>query len=103
MTDQYRVDLAHLESVTARIGGLTGFVEQSLREVDERVVNVQAGWSGTAADAHAAAHAEWSAAAVKVNDGLTKMKQAAATARQSYEMGTSANLSALGRNVQGAQ
>ncbi|MGY1939689.1 WXG100 family type VII secretion target [Nocardia gipuzkoensis] len=103
MTDQYRVDLAHLETVTARIAGLASFVSESLREVDERIAVVQGTWSGEAADAHATAHAEWTAAAAKINEGLAKMQRAAAAARQSYEDGTAANLAMLGRGGTTAQ
>ncbi|WP_069166896.1 WXG100 family type VII secretion target [Nocardia altamirensis] len=97
MVDQYRVDLAQLEAVTAKVGGLTAFVAETLREIDERVATVQQTWTGQAADAHATAHAEWVTAAAKVNEGLDKMKRAAAAARQSYESGTAANLAMLGR------
>ncbi|AVL26373.1 hypothetical protein NBRGN_067_00310 [Nocardia brasiliensis NBRC 14402] len=55
MTDQYRVDLAHLDAVTAKLGGLNTFVAESLREVTERIATVQQNWSGEAADAQAAA------------------------------------------------
>ncbi|MEU5759573.1 WXG100 family type VII secretion target [Nocardia sp. NPDC047648] len=100
MTD-YRVDLAHLEAVTARMEGLNGFVEDSLREIDERVAAVQGNWSGEAADAHATAHAEWTAAAAKIRDGLAKMKAAAASARKEYEDAVAANLAILGRGGSG--
>lgn len=103
MTDQYRVDLAQLEAVTAKVASLTGFVTESLRETEERIATVQASWNGAAADAHAAAHAEWTTAAAKIADGLAKMQAAAAAARRSYEEGSAANLAMLGRGGGSAQ
>ncbi|GAA5088338.1 WXG100 family type VII secretion target [Nocardia iowensis] len=97
MTEQYRVDLAQLEAVTAKVASLAGFVNESLREVDERMAAVQATWTGAAADAHATAHTEWTTAAAKIADGLAKMQAAATAARRSYEQGSAANIAMLGR------
>ncbi|ASF10385.1 hypothetical protein NBRGN_043_00840 [Nocardia brasiliensis NBRC 14402] len=97
MTEQYRADLAHIEAVTAKLAGLDEFVTESLREVEERIAAVQRNWSGKSADAHATAHAEWTAAAAEIAAGLAKMHRAAAAARTSYADGTVTILSALGR------
>lgn len=98
MPDQYRVDLAHLDAVTSKMEGLNEFVSESLREITERIATVQQGWAGEAADAQATAQAEWDAAAVKVYEGLDRMKRAAAAAHASYSDASAANLSVLGRN-----
>ncbi|MFI9402715.1 WXG100 family type VII secretion target [Nocardia sp. NPDC052316] len=103
MTDRYRVDLAHLDAVTAKVASLTSFVTDSLTELDQRIATVQSSWNGAAADAHATAHAEWVAAATRMTEGLDKMRAAAAAARNSYESGTAANLAMLGRGGQVAQ
>ncbi|MEU2092498.1 WXG100 family type VII secretion target [Nocardia beijingensis] len=100
---EYRVDLAHLEAVTARMEGLYGFVADSLDEIEQRIAAVQGNWSGEAADAHAAAHKEWTDAAVKIRDGLAKMRAAAAAARKEYEAAVAANLTTLGRNGQASE
>ncbi|MGW4717318.1 WXG100 family type VII secretion target [Nocardia sp. NPDC004260] len=98
---EYRVDLAHLESVTARIEGLNGFVADSLVEIDERIAALKGTWNGEAAEAHALAHAEWTTAAAKIRDGLARMKSAAASARNEYEAVVAANLAVLGRGGSG--
>ncbi|PXX66901.1 WXG100 family type VII secretion target [Nocardia tenerifensis] len=100
MTDQYRVDLAHLDTVTAQLESLNGFVEELLRELEERIAVVQRDWSGAAADAHAATHAQWITAAAMIHGELAKVKTAAAAALSSYDAGTAANLSMLGRSGQ---
>ncbi|MGY1969732.1 WXG100 family type VII secretion target [Nocardia gipuzkoensis] len=99
---EYRVDLHHLAAVTAQMQGLNGFVEDSLREIEERIATVQGDWTGEAADAHATAHAEWTAAAAKIRDGLAKMKAAADAAEKNYSAAVAANLSTLGRGGTGA-
>ncbi|WP_433659933.1 WXG100 family type VII secretion target [Nocardia sp. CA-128927] len=103
MTYQYRVDLNHLDAVTAKVAALNSFVADSLAELDQRIATVQGSWHGAAADAHAAAHAEWTAAAATMADGLAKMRVAAAAAHASCQDGTAANLSMLGRSGQGTQ
>jgi WXG100 family type VII secretion target len=100
---EYRVDLAHLDNVTARIAGLQGFVEQSLQEVEERIAGVQANWAGEAADAHATAHAEWAAAAAKIAAGLEKMRAAAAAAHRHYGDASAANIAMLGHGTGAAE
>ncbi|WP_028478867.1 WXG100 family type VII secretion target [Nocardia sp. CNY236] len=94
---EFRVNLAHLDEVTARLRGLSSFVEDSLREVEERIAPLAGSWSGSAADRHAAAHAEWTAAAADIAEALARMRAAAAAAHASYESATAANLAMLGR------
>jgi WXG100 family type VII secretion target len=99
---EYRVDLDRLDDVTTRVGGLTTFIEESLIELEERITALQTNWSGQAADAHATAHSEWTAAAAKVRAALGEM-QAAAEAHQSYEQTSAANVAMLGRGGESTQ
>jgi WXG100 family type VII secretion target len=101
---EYRVDLAHLEAVTARMEGLNGFVAESLREIEERIAALGDGnWTGEAAAAHAVAHMEWTASAEKIRDGLAKMRAAAAAARAEYDSAAAANIALLGRSTGAAE
>lgn len=86
----YRVDLEHLDIVTARVGGLRGFVQDSLSGVDQRIIAAHREWSGEAADRHAAAHREWMTAAGQVKDGIDAMHTAARTAHTAYTEGLAA-------------
>jgi WXG100 family type VII secretion target len=91
-TPGYRVDLAHLDDVTARIAGLHGFVSDTLAGLDRRVAAVRAGWSGAAADRYAQAHTDWAAAAAEMAAGIDAMRAAAAAAHTAYTDAAAANV-----------
>lgn len=95
--DGYRVDLDHLDEVTARIASLRGFVEDSLDGLDSRITAVHQSWTGEAAVRHAEAHREWRTAAGEVRDGIDSMRAAATAAHASYSGALAANLKLLGR------
>jgi WXG100 family type VII secretion target len=92
----YRVDLEHLEQVTARVHGLAGFVEDSMAGLDARTTTAHQQWSGVAAEKHAAAHRDWMNAATTVRDGIAAMHAAAKTAHEAYTATVAANNRALG-------
>lgn len=92
----YRVDLEHLDAVTARVAGLHGFVTDSLTGLDQRIAAAHQQWSGEAADRHTAAHREWSTAAAEVRDGIATMRRAADTAHAAYAEGLTAINQTLG-------
>ncbi len=92
----YRVDLEHLDAVTAKVAGLRGFVQDSLSGLDQRITAAHQQWSGAAADKHAAAHREWMRAAGEVEDGIDAMHTAAQTAHTAYTEGLAAIHKALG-------
>ncbi|WP_405495632.1 WXG100 family type VII secretion target [Nocardia sp. NBC_00511] len=93
----YRVDLAHLEQVTARIAALRGFLDDSLAGVDSRIAAAHTNWSGPAADRHAEAHRQWLAAAGEAAEGIEAMRAAAAAAHRNYTDAVATNLRILGR------
>ncbi|MEU2092273.1 WXG100 family type VII secretion target [Nocardia beijingensis] len=95
--DGYDVDLEHLDNVTARIGGLVGFITDSLVGLDTRIAAAHLTWSGEAAAAHATAHKEWAQAATEVREGIDAMRAAAATAHGAYTAALTTNLGILGR------
>jgi WXG100 family type VII secretion target len=92
----YRVDLEHLDTVTARIAGLRGFVADSLSGLDQRISAAHQQWTGAAADKHAAAHREWMRAATEVKEGINAMRAAAQTAHAAYTDGLAAVHKTLG-------
>ncbi|WP_225730490.1 MULTISPECIES: WXG100 family type VII secretion target [unclassified Nocardia] len=93
----YRVDLDHLDQVTAKIGGLLGFLDESLQGIDTRVAALHQQWTGAAAAKHAQAHRDWSAGAAEVREGVETMRAAAQTAHRSYTEVVQTNLRMLGR------
>lgn len=95
----YRVNLAELDNITARLQGLIGFVEQCLTQIESRVAVVQSTWSGEAADAHAAAHRDWLAGAQDMRDGLERMRTAARIAHDNYASASATNVAMLGRGT----
>ncbi|MFQ6397074.1 WXG100 family type VII secretion target [Nocardia sp. KC 131] len=94
---EFRVDLDHLDNVTARIAGLSGFLEESLSGVDQRMAAMHLTWSGAAADQHAEAHREWATGAADARDGIELMRKAAVAAHGAYSDGIAANLRMLGQ------
>jgi WXG100 family type VII secretion target len=95
-TPGYRVDLAHLDDVTARIAGLYGFVVETLAGLDRRAAALRAGWSGAAADRYATAHADWATAAAEMAAGIDAMRAAAAAAYTAYTDAAAANVRRAG-------
>jgi WXG100 family type VII secretion target len=92
----YRVDLEHLDQVTAKVAGLRGFVQDSLSGLDQRITAAHQQWSGAAADKHAAAHRAWMTAAGEVHDGIDAMHKAATAAHTAYTGVLDTNLKILG-------
>lgn len=99
MTSRIRIDLEHLDSVTARLAGLVGFVEERLAELDRHVAQLPDSWIGTAADAHSAAHRTWHAAAQEMNTALDDLRAAAKLAHGEYTQAVATNLAMLGRGT----
>ncbi|MEG8182583.1 WXG100 family type VII secretion target [Nocardia terpenica] len=95
MSDGYRVDLEHLDSVTARIAGLQGFVQDTLAGLDARMATAHQNWTGETADKHSQAHREWIKAADEVHEGIETMRAAAAAAHGHYSDALAANLRIL--------
>lgn len=97
MTSRIRVDLDHLDSVTARLAGLVEFVEDRLAELDRHIAHLPANWTGTAADAHAAAHRVWYEAAQEMKSSLDVLRAAVRLAHDEYARSVATNLTMLGR------
>ncbi|QIS18745.1 WXG100 family type VII secretion target [Nocardia terpenica] len=97
MGDAYQVDLEHLDTVTARIAGLQGFVQDTLAGLDVRIAAAHQNWTGEAATRHAEAHREWMAAASEVHEGIEAMRAAATAAHTAYSDVLATNLGILGR------
>lgn len=100
MTDpggKFAVDLADLENLILRLKGAIELVDRIAGELDSRATGVQLHWTGSAADAYAATHADWLAAARELNVEITKVRSRAQNAHTSYVASISTNLKMLGR------
>ncbi len=93
----YAVDLDHLDTVTSAIGGLHGFIGDSLAGLEQRIAAAHQCWTGDGADTHRLAHQQWMTAAGEVHDGIEAMRTAAAAAHGHYSDAVAANLRLLGR------
>lgn len=93
----YKVDLNHLDEVTARIRSFKDFVEDSLTALDNKAKELSASWSSEAAAAYEVAHREWLVGATEVRDGIGDLESAARTAHHNYSGAMAANLRMLGQ------
>ncbi|MGV9675261.1 WXG100 family type VII secretion target [Nocardia sp. NPDC003482] len=100
MTDEgYRVDLEHLDAVTARIAGLAAFVAEALQGIDTRIEAAHREWTGAAAVQHVEAHRHWRTGAEEMREGIEAMHAAATTAHANYSAALAANLATLRSGV----
>lgn len=96
MRDELEVDLAQLEQVAARLGGLAKFMAEQLAILDHKAAVLHtSGWSGATAAAHAAAHQEWSGAAKKFAGQVAAMSADAQHAHQHFTAASDRNVRML--------
>ncbi|MEV6361437.1 WXG100 family type VII secretion target [Nocardia asteroides] len=96
-TQPFRVDLAELEQIVARVSGFIGFLEDSLDGLHSRIAQIQQSWSGQSADAQAEVFREWNLGASDVSEGIQLIRNAAQDARDRYTSATQSTLAILGR------
>ncbi|WP_194813415.1 WXG100 family type VII secretion target [Nocardia sp. XZ_19_385] len=94
----FRVDLDELEQIVARVAGFTGFLNDSLDGLQQRISAVQQNWNGAAADAQAEAYRDWHTGATDVSEGIETMRKAVQAAHDRYTAAIAANLAMLGRS-----
>lgn len=94
----FRVDLDELEQMVTRVAGFTGFLEDSLDGLQQRISAVQQNWNGAAADAQAEAYRDWHTGATDVSEGIDAMRAAVQSAHDRYTAAIAANLAMLGRS-----
>ena len=85
------VDLAQLAEFLDRVELVQRHLVRAHDDAAARVRELHVSWTGGAALAHAAAHAQWSAAAAEVQDALAVLRSIAATAHRNYAAATLAN------------
>ncbi|MFF3226423.1 WXG100 family type VII secretion target [Nocardia suismassiliense] len=96
MTDEFHVDLDHLDQLVARLSGLAGFLRDHLAELERKVADLGAGsWDGIAAAAYTEAHRRWATGALEFVDGVNDMSDAAKRAHGHYTEAMTLNLNML--------
>ncbi|RJO76638.1 WXG100 family type VII secretion target [Nocardia panacis] len=93
----YRVDLEHLDQVTAKVAGLLGFLDESLQGIDTRVRALHSEWSGASAAMHVQAHQDWAKGVAEIRAGVDAMHEAARTAHAHYSDVCAMNMKVFGR------
>ncbi len=92
MTDEFTVDLDDLEHTTQRLRGYQGYLADGLAELERRVRGLLGtSWSGIAAEAYSAAHADWNSGVTDVKEGLAELERAAVRAHGHYAAAMEAN------------
>ncbi|MEU4808224.1 WXG100 family type VII secretion target [Nocardia fluminea] len=92
MSDEFAVDLDHLDQVVARLTGLAGFINDHLDEIDDKVATLAGtGWESVAATAYEVAHRQWAGSAREFTEGVQDMSDAAKAAHTAYSDATDAN------------
>lgn len=83
------IDLAALTDLVDRMSQFGAQLAGVHDDVDARLRGLQ--WTGEAAAAQAAAHAQWSAAATELHDALAVLRAIATTAHANYSAAAAAN------------
>ncbi len=92
MTTPFRVRPAQLAEVVERLGKLDAHLERVTAQVERRVAELSGTWSGEAAEAQRAAHAEWQRGAAQMRAALATMRTIAGTAHANYTAAAAANV-----------
>lgn len=78
------VDLEQLAQLVERMARVQAQLGRVGEDADARVDQLQSDWSGTAASAQAAAHAQWRAGAAEVHEALAVLRAIVSTAHANY-------------------
>lgn len=92
MSVRYTADLVVASSVVRSLGLVEVSLEDVICDLRWRVARLHETFEGTAADAHLARHAQWSAAYADMQAALATMRAALATAQSNYQAAVDANL-----------
>ncbi|MGH3624214.1 MAG: WXG100 family type VII secretion target [Sciscionella sp.] len=88
---------ARLCDVVEQMSRFETYLDTALEDVDARVDQLHATWTGAAADAQRAAHDRWKRGAQEMRAALTVMRQIASTAHANYSGAAEANVSMWGQ------
>ncbi|HEX5089814.1 MAG TPA: WXG100 family type VII secretion target [Nocardioides sp.] len=91
MARAYAVDLAELQDRIDEMAAFEKTIEKALHHLDDVVENLHVTWTGEAAAAHRAAHADWVAGMEEMRRGLAEMRAAADRAHANYSSAAGAN------------
>lgn len=88
----FRVDLDELAGVVTSLARRQRSLEALAARLAGDVRRLQEEWDGVAAEAHAAAQAEWDAGCAAMREALADLRAAAAAAGDHYDGAVAANV-----------
>lgn len=92
MSGGFVVDTDRLAEVVAHLATLGQQADQIVAEVDARVRALQGVWTGDAATAQQAAHAEWLAGAHEMHEAVVALQRLTDTAHGNYTRAVATNV-----------
>jgi ESAT-6 family protein len=93
----FGVDLDELLATVDQLGRCGEALDALLADVAARVAALHGTWTGLAADAQAAAQAEWEAGFREMRDGLVAMRAAGMVAHDNYRCAADTNVRMWGQ------
>lgn len=88
---KFTVDLDRLDGIVAEITRFDQRLESAVADMDARVNQLHATWTGAAAGAHRKAHEEWRRGVAEMRAALAVMRRCATTAHDNYGAAATAN------------
>lgn len=89
---RFTVDLDDLELTVQRMAQAGARIESGVAELEGRLAKVHGAWHGPAADAHRAAHEEWSRGLAVMRAALDDFHARARTAHANYAEAAATNV-----------
>lgn len=85
------VDLGELDRFIGQLAAFSAEIDAKVDSLESHIGNLHAQWHGTAAEAHAKAHAEWTQGAQLMSDGIRRLREASVGAHSAFTTTVQAN------------
>ncbi len=92
MNDDFVVEVDELDDVVGDLEACEDHLTLLVEDLDRQVAALHGTWTGLAADAQRAAHAEWSGGMDAMRSSLGDLREAARLAHDEYASAASANV-----------
>jgi uncharacterized protein YukE len=88
----FRADLDALAELVGSLAAFDSRAELLAADLDVQVRRLHGEWSGPAAQAHLAAHEQWTAGAAQLRAAVLALRSVVATAQANYSAAASSNV-----------